>query len=165
FSNVGQAPFAAAAELGNIAWAMATVRLAKQRHAPRPILTSGAHGWRLVYHAEQKSDPRNRIGLSAQKDSLGLPKLHIDFRFHEHDVGAVVLAHDLLDADLRKAGAGHLRWTATADRDQSVMLQARDGYHQIGGAAMSSDPADGVVDRDCRVHGFENLWVASSSVR
>ena len=41
---------------------------------------------------------------------------------------------------------------------------ARDGYHQVGGAVMSDDPARGVVDAECRVHGIENLWVASSSV-
>jgi choline dehydrogenase-like flavoprotein len=29
---------------------------------------------------------------------------------------------------------------------------------------MSDDPALGVVDRDCRVHGLRNLYVAGSSV-
>ena len=29
---------------------------------------------------------------------------------------------------------------------------------------MSERPEDGVVDRDCRVHGMENLHVAGSSV-
>jgi choline dehydrogenase-like flavoprotein len=29
---------------------------------------------------------------------------------------------------------------------------------------MSDDPKQGVVDRDCRVHGMSNLFVAGSSV-
>jgi choline dehydrogenase-like flavoprotein len=29
---------------------------------------------------------------------------------------------------------------------------------------MSDDPAQGVVDRDCRVHGYANLYIAGSSV-
>ena len=29
---------------------------------------------------------------------------------------------------------------------------------------MSADPATGVVDADCKVHGMENLFVAGSSV-
>jgi choline dehydrogenase-like flavoprotein len=29
---------------------------------------------------------------------------------------------------------------------------------------MSDDPSTGVVDRDCRVHGMTNLFVAGSSV-
>ena len=29
---------------------------------------------------------------------------------------------------------------------------------------MSDDPKTGVVDRDCRVHGIENLYIGGSSV-
>jgi choline dehydrogenase-like flavoprotein len=29
---------------------------------------------------------------------------------------------------------------------------------------MSADPREGVVDADCRVHGVDNLFIASSSV-
>ena len=29
---------------------------------------------------------------------------------------------------------------------------------------MSDDPRQGVVDADCRVHGYDNLFVAGSSV-
>ena len=39
-----------------------------------------------------------------------------------------------------------------------------DGYHQIGTIRMAADPASGVVDADCRVHGTPNLFVASSAV-
>jgi len=34
----------------------------------------------------------------------------------------------------------------------------------MGGTRMSADPATGVVDADCRVHGYDNLYVAGSSV-
>jgi uncharacterized protein YoaH (UPF0181 family) len=168
-ANIRRAPVAAAIGVGQAAWTLATVRLIKQRHAPRRISPSSGNSWRLLYHAEHKSDSRNRISLSEKTDSLGLPKLSIDFRFRNEDAAPVVRAHDLLDADLRKAGAGSLRWRPESNRDgsgreEAVLSRARDGYHQIGGAAMSVDPAQGVVDRDCRVHGVENLWVASSSV-
>ncbi|MDF2766753.1 MAG: oxidoreductase, partial [Rhodospirillales bacterium] len=38
------------------------------------------------------------------------------------------------------------------------------GHHHIGTTRMSEDPARGVVDGDCRVHGIANLYVAGSSV-
>lgn len=37
------------------------------------------------------------------------------------------------------------------------------GYHQLGGTRTGSDPATSVVDGECRVHGYANLWVAGSS--
>lgn len=38
------------------------------------------------------------------------------------------------------------------------------GNHHFGTTRMSDSPARGVVDRDCRVHGMDNLYVAGSSV-
>ena len=34
----------------------------------------------------------------------------------------------------------------------------------MGTTRMHVDPAQGVVDADCRVHGIENLFIAGSSV-
>ena len=34
----------------------------------------------------------------------------------------------------------------------------------MGTTRMSNDPRMGVVDRDCRVHGVQNLFVAGSAV-
>jgi len=36
--------------------------------------------------------------------------------------------------------------------------------HHMGTTRMSADAKTGVVDPNCRVHGMENLFVASSSV-
>jgi choline dehydrogenase-like flavoprotein len=38
------------------------------------------------------------------------------------------------------------------------------GEHLMGTTRMSKDPKQGVVDRDCRVHGMANLFVAGSSL-
>jgi choline dehydrogenase-like flavoprotein len=48
------------------------------------------------------------------------------------------------------------------DRLPEAML--RDVYHQAGGLIMGSDRRSGVVDRDCRVFGSDNLFVASAAV-
>jgi choline dehydrogenase-like flavoprotein len=163
FANIGRAPLTAAGGLAQAAWTMAAARVTRRRYRPRRFLTAGDGGWRLAYHSEQKSNPANRITLSGRTDSIGLPKLHIDFHFSETDAATVIRAHELLDKDLRKAGAGWLRWTSK-DALTSIIASARDGYHQIGGATMSTHPAHGVVDKHCRVHELDNLWIASSCV-
>jgi choline dehydrogenase-like flavoprotein len=38
------------------------------------------------------------------------------------------------------------------------------GMHHMGTTRMADDPRHGVVDRDCRVHGLDNLFVGGSSV-
>jgi choline dehydrogenase-like flavoprotein len=39
-----------------------------------------------------------------------------------------------------------------------------DTYHMMGGLRMGTDPGQSVVDRDLKVHGLENLYVASCAV-
>lgn len=157
--NVRAAPLSA---LGGLA-AAAARRLAPRR-GPGPLLPA-AGGWRMHYHAEQRFDPANRVSLSDARDEAGLFRLRIDYGFAEADIAAVLAAHAALDADLRAAGAGELRYLRPeGERAAMVRDAARDGYHQLGGARMSASAADGVVDADCRVHGMENLWAASSCV-
>lgn len=158
--NVAAAPLGAAAGL-----AVAMVRRATDRHRRPERLLPAGDGWRMHYHAEQGFSCTNRVTLAAARDADGAPRLRIEYGFSEEDVASVVRAHAALDADLRASGAGVLRYLhPQEERARAVLDAARDGYHQIGGAAMSRDSSDGVVDPDCRVHGLENLWVASSAV-
>ncbi len=55
------------------------------------------------------------------------------------------------------AGAG-------LDKEGYILSQCYDGHHQIGTTRMGLSERDGVVDRDCRVFGAANLFVAGSSV-
>jgi choline dehydrogenase-like flavoprotein len=120
----------------------------------------------LQYHAEHAPNPESRITLDEKKiDRLGLPQLKINLLFDEADAQSVVQAHDVLDRALRSADKAHLEyWDPPEDRLKNVLKQATDGFHQLGTTRMGMDPKKSVVDRDCRVHGITNLFLASSSV-
>jgi choline dehydrogenase-like flavoprotein len=119
----------------------------------------------LQYHAESAPRRESKVILGDTVDHLGLPNLKIDLRFEDADAESVVRAHDVLDRALRKAGKGRLEyWEPPQDRLKKVKEQALDGYHQMGTTRMGHSPKDRVVDRNCRVHGVSNLYVASSSV-
>jgi choline dehydrogenase-like flavoprotein len=45
---------------------------------------------------------------------------------------------------------------------QCPTIQA-EGWHHMGTTRMNADPHKGVVDADCKVHGIDNLYIASSS--
>jgi choline dehydrogenase-like flavoprotein len=164
-ANVARQPVAALGGLVSAASLLLQSRLHGHhvRRTGNPVPSRS--GWRLAYHAEQARHESNRISLSDTTDSLGLPKLKIDFKFTDEDLQGVVRAHDVLDKSLRDAGVGALRWRMPPeDRLGAVREAALDGYHQMGGAMMSPQAETGVVDTQLRVHGFSNLWVASSSV-
>ncbi|HYD87328.1 MAG TPA: FAD-dependent oxidoreductase [Vitreimonas sp.] len=164
-ANVARAPWSAAAGLTSAAYLLTAARLTGRHPRQTKLTPAAANAWRLDYHAEQPPHADNRISLGESLDSAGLPKLRIDFRMRDAEIDSVVRAHELLDADLQQAHAGKLLFAG--DRDQSVAsvrAAARDGYHQLGGAVMSTNAAAGVVDTDLRVHTIENLHVASGSV-
>jgi choline dehydrogenase-like flavoprotein len=162
--NVAAAPFSAAAGLTQAAYLVAAARLTGGHPRSASLVPAAPGAWRMHYHAEQFRDASNRISLADSLDSIGLPKLKIDFRMQDDDVEAVVRAHELLDEDLRAASAGRLHFAGSReDCVAKVRASARDGYHQLGGAAMGED-ASSIVDADLRVRGLDNLWIAAGSV-
>jgi choline dehydrogenase-like flavoprotein len=131
---------------------------------PGFVLRNNGGTYALHYHAEQIPNPDSRVTLNGQTGPDGLPCLDIDFRYTQQDVDSVLRAHQYLDEQLRSAGHGRIEYLdPEPQRAAAVMAQATDGFHQIGTTRMSDDPTAGVVDRDCRVHGVGNLFIASSS--
>jgi choline dehydrogenase-like flavoprotein len=132
---------------------------------PGFFILNRAHRYSLFFHAEHAPNRDSTVRLAPSRDALGMPRLRIDLRFAEIDARSVVAAHRVIEGGLREAGLGRLDYAvAEPEREAAVLNQATDGYHQIGTARMSADPAAGVVDRDCRVHGTANLFVASSAI-
>jgi len=163
-ANVARAPLSAASGLATAAYLLAAARLTGRHPRHTRLTPAAASAWRLDYHAEQKPHADNRISLADTLDSAGLPKLKIDFRMHDEEIEAIVRAHDLLDADLQHANAGKLIFAGDqSERIASVRAAARDGYHQLGGAAMGAD-ATSIADTDLAVRNVEGLYVASGSV-
>lgn len=119
----------------------------------------------LHYHSEQEANPESRIRVNGRENADGTPALDIDFRYTDRDVDSILRFHALIDEQLRAAGRGRIEYLdPEEDRAAAVWAQAIDGFHHIGTTRMSALPADGVVDSECRVHGLENLFVASTSV-
>jgi choline dehydrogenase-like flavoprotein len=159
--NVAMRPWQAVADVVNIL----RHRYLSAVRKPGFVLRNNGGTYALHYHAEQIPNPDSRVTLNGQTAPDGLPGLDIDFRYTPQDVDSVLRAHQYLDEQLRSAGHGHIEYLdAEPQRAAAVMEQATDGFHQIGTTRMSDDPALGVVDRDCRVHGVGNLFVASSSI-
>ena len=132
---------------------------------PGFFVRNAAHRYSLHYHAEQAPNRDSRVALSAARDALGLRRLVIDVRYAGIDAGSVVRNHEIIDRWLRQIGRGQLAYRVPAgERETAILAAAGGGSHQIGTMRMSSGARTGVTDRDCRVHGVPNLFVASSAV-
>ncbi len=137
-------------------------RFLVRRKAPGFFVRSAANRYPLQYHGEQVPSPESRVTLSDECDELGMPRLRIDLRYCRRDVDGVVRAHELWDAHLRHHRCGRIEYH-DGDLREMIEAQAADGYHQAGTTRMSRDPTHGVVDEHLRVHGIDNLHLASGS--
>ncbi|MFV0524091.1 MAG: GMC oxidoreductase [Acidimicrobiales bacterium] len=115
----------------------------------------------LFQLCEQAPNPENRVRLGAATDRLGMTKSRVSFRWGVREQESVRRSQELLNDGLTEAGVGRVPWRY---RDGIPLLRQMTAHHPAGTARMAADPADGVVDRDCRVHGVDNLFVASSAV-
>src|SRR5690606_24987902 len=91
--------------------------------------------------------------------------LSVDYHAGKDDAQSVLRSHALLDKWLRQNGLGKLEYLHDeAGREQAVLDQALDGYHQIGLARMSTSSSQGIVDGNCKAHDIANLYLAGASV-
>jgi choline dehydrogenase-like flavoprotein len=143
----------------------AVKNLFKRRSRAHQTLFNPKGRYLLRYHAEQVPSPESRVSLTPQTQQGHVPALSVDYRVVEQDIDSVLKSHELLDDWLRRNKVGHLDYLhQPVRRRQAVVDQAFDGYHQIGLSRMADDPADGPVDKDCRLHGVSNLYLGGSGV-
>jgi choline dehydrogenase-like flavoprotein len=140
-------------------------RFVRKPKKPGFLLHNRGGKYALHYSAEQVPNPGSRIKLTSEMDCFGVPRASIDLRFVEQDVESVITSHALLDEALQANGIGRLQYIYAPEQlRERIFAQASDGYHQVGGTRMGTDPLKSVVDPSLRAHGLENLFVASSSV-
>lgn len=138
-------------------------RLLQRRRIPSLLMRSRSNTYYLYFQSEQIVHRDNRVTLDDVQDELGMPRLRLHFQVTAQDRESVQRAHRLLDQELRRQDCGYLTYLGDDVPQLMHDVKAVLGHH-IGTTRMAADPAQGVVDEHCRVHGVDNLFVASSSV-
>jgi choline dehydrogenase-like flavoprotein len=156
--NVGAGPFDAVA----FAWHMLRDRKLAERKFPSIVVKPKANLYSLDFHAEQQPLPASRVSLETQVDALGMPRLKIDWRYSAGDVDTVSRSFALLADDIDRSGIGCLAYDRASVESEMTRYGAYGGHH-LGTARMGTDPRTSVVDAECRVHGVDNLHVASAA--
>jgi choline dehydrogenase-like flavoprotein len=114
---------------------------------------------------EPLPDPVSRVTLSHQRDRLGVNRVKVDWRLGTQVKRTFDRTLDIIGKELTSAGVADVildppieggEWPNTFEKEGS--------WHHMGTTRMHDSSKFGVVDRNCRVHGMSNLYVAGSSV-
>ncbi len=121
-------------------------------------------GFQLI--VEPMPDADSRVSLSTtRRDALGLPRVDVHWRLsplvrRTADRTLALVARELQDNGVAKVdllpSIEHDGWPASFEKEGT--------WHHMGTTRMHDDPRKGVVNRDGRVHGLGNLYIAGSSV-
>ena len=132
------------------------------RKVPGFVVSNPANVYPLYYYAEHLPHRDSYVAPTDETDALGMPRLRTHLHFGDDDIRNAVRAHEHFDRYLRRFGLGRLEYLFE-DPEEGLRGQLYDGYNQTGTTRMSERPEDGVLNPDLAVHGFEDLFVASSS--
>lgn len=121
--------------------------------------------FRFSTRIEQSPNPDSRVTLSDTLDKLGTPEPNINWQLTELDKKTIREANLIIGKELGITGLGRLHlpdWLFTPDSQWPDYLWA--GFHHMGTLRMHNDAQQGVVDKNCKVHGLPNLFIAGSGV-
>ena len=163
FRNIGQdqAPFLRSYSYQGGALQGAWARGGKQAGVGAELKAALHHPgpWRfvLVTYAECLPRKENRVSLEATKtDASGLPQLKIDFGFSDNE--KLLLADGATEASaMLTAAGGHVVFSQNGPSPPGSSI------HEMGGARMSADPKEGVVNAYNRLHDVGNVFVTDGA--
>ena len=118
----------------------------------------------LYIDTEQQPNPESRIRLSPNSDGLGMPKAVVQWNWGEPERQAFAAYRQLFERQWQAWDLGSIQWLQSFEPSSTWVENVSDIYHPMGGTRMAANPRHGVVDDQLRVHGVDNLFLASCSV-
>jgi choline dehydrogenase-like flavoprotein len=126
---------------------------------PRSLITDVK--FQAIVEAQPNRD--SRVTLSSRVDQLGMPRVKVDWRLGDLVGRTFDRTFALLGEELQKAGVADVTLDPPLE-GKSWPADLEGTWHHMGTTRMHDSPHEGVVDRNCKVHGISNLYIAGSSV-
>jgi choline dehydrogenase-like flavoprotein len=119
---------------------------------------------KIEFEALCEQTPHNgsEIRLSNRKDEFGMPLPVIDFKIGEETQDSIKVLMQTVSEQLKGLAETRI-YEDRLNSQREFHRWAGDIYHPMGATRMSAAPDDGVVDENLKVHGVDNLFVASTS--
>jgi len=88
----------------------------------------------------------------------------LDWRTGTEEFPSIREFTERVDTAFQASGLARLHIEDALTRgDEQFLSTLRDNYHQVGGARMGFSEKDGVVDKNLKVFGTQNLYVVGAS--
>lgn len=115
---------------------------------------------------EQAPNPNSRVELSDnKKDDLGQPLTKLNYDLYDFEYKNYFKAAIFMARELGARGLARVKFTCVHPKDFDKRKNfLGGGHHHMGTTRMAASVKTGVVDKNCKVFGTENLYVAGASV-
>ena len=115
--------------------------------------------YRSTVRSEMLPSASNRVFLTGERNAAGMYRPRVRCVIGAEDFLSVERTLQLLGESLIESRKGRVRIL-----NRRLYRDPIGGGHIMGTTRMGTNRSDSVVDQDCRVHGYHNLFVAGSSV-
>ena len=121
--------------------------------------------YELIIRMEQAPNLSSRVTLSAEKDPLGVPRASLNWELTPLEKRSLRKIYELLGQEVRRQRVGLVKMCEflSDENDMAWPSTTSGGPHHMGTTAMSDNPKEGVVDKNCKIHSISNLYVAGAS--
>jgi choline dehydrogenase-like flavoprotein len=94
-----------------------------------------------------------------------MPLVEINWHIDGQEIESMATVGELAERYFAEHGLASVRLDpALKARDPAFLTRVEDSFHHMGMARMAHSPAQGVVDRDLKVFGTRNLYIAGAAV-
>jgi choline dehydrogenase-like flavoprotein len=141
-------------------------RYLAKRRLPSVLASPAAAEHHILYQTEHAPSRDSRIVLTDERDAFGMRRIAAHPAISDVDVETIVELHRLLAERFTKTGFGRVDFDQSLLRDHISwnFQQFNSQAHHLGTTRMSLEPANGVVDLNCEVHGVRGLFLMGGSV-
>jgi glucose dehydrogenase len=114
--------------------------------------------FRFSYSTDMLPNPENRVTLSVYKDELGIPKPQIKMKVDDYSKKGIEFAQSVIKQLFTILKAPQHSWEFTPKDSFSG------SGHIMGTCRMGANSKTSVVDKECRTHDHQNLFIVDASV-
>lgn len=113
---------------------------------------------------EQTPNLNSRVTLGSEKDRFGMRRIKLDWQVNEADYKTIRTLGKEVAKEMAQYGSARVQLKDFILDETIDVREFGSHAHQMGTTRMSENPKYGVVNKNLKIHGFKNIFMAGSSV-